>query len=120
MKKLLSINLGLNNNPFTFTQLQEYFYNSNYYLLSAYTAYKKYKGEIEPTFVAVLEYNYTRDSKVIQDFENLCTVFNQECIAISSDSFDIMVFNPSYKGEKFKFSEDLFERPFKGLEYLQN
>jgi len=95
MKKLLSINLGLNNNPFTFTQLQEYFYNNkNYTLLSSYKARKEYKEEQELTFVAVLQYEYTRDSKVIQDFENLCTVFNQECIALSSDSFDIMVFNP--------------------------
>ncbi len=108
--KTLQINLGLNNNPFDAVQTIEYFASHNYYRLMAYQIKDKtFNGEVEPTFVALLEYKYARQSKVLSDIENMCSVFTQESIALSTDYMEVLVFNPSYEGEGYKFDKELFE-----------
>jgi hypothetical protein len=51
---------------------------------------------------------FTRLSKIIEDIENLCSVLEQECIAISSDQFDILVYNINYCGNHEKFDDEYF------------
>jgi hypothetical protein len=108
--KTLQINLGLNNNPMTEDQVIEYFASQNEYRLMAYIIKDKtFFGETEPTFVALMEYKYSRQSKVLTDVENWCSLFNQESIALVTDKMEVLAFNPSYDGEGYLFDKELFE-----------
>jgi hypothetical protein len=108
--KTVQINVGLNNNPMNQEQISKYFASlKDYRLMAFYFKDMIFDGQIEPTFVALLEYKYSRQSKVLQDFENLCSVMNQESIAISTEFMETLAFNPSYSGKGYKFDKDLFE-----------
>jgi hypothetical protein len=108
--KTLQLNLGLNNNPMNAEQVINYFATLQEYRLMAYIITDKtFMGEVEPTFVALLEYKYNRQSKVLQDAENWCSIFTQESIAISTDVMEALAFNSSYSGPGYKFDRSLFE-----------
>lgn len=108
--KTLQINLGLNNNPMTSEEVINYFATLPEYRLMAYMIKDKtFMGEVEPTFVALLEYKYAKQSKVLVDAENWCSIFTQESIAISTDFMEVLAFNITYNGEGYKFDTNLFE-----------
>lgn len=108
--KTLQINLGLNNNPMNAQQIYDYFVSLSEYRLMAYIIKDKtFMGDVEPTFVALLEYKYTRDSKVLLDAENWCSIFTQESIALVTDKMEVLAFNPGFEGEAYKFDPSLFE-----------
>lgn len=108
--KTLQINVGLNNNPMNAEQVINYFATLENYRLMAYQIVdSEFNGQIEPTFVGLLEYKYTRQSKVLADFENICNVMNQESIAIKTDFMQVLAFNINYKGTPYRFDKDLFE-----------
>ena len=104
-----TINIGLLNNPQTAEELASYFKDSLGYRLVKYTTNSgSYHDLIEPTFVATLETDYVSVSKVIADFEKICSVLIQDYIAISSDQFDLLVYAINYYGDKDKFDSDYF------------
>ena len=108
--KTIQINVGLNNNSMNYNQLFKYFANlTEYRLMAYYIKDKTFKNAIEPTFVALLEYKYARQSKVLTDFENIANVMNQESIAIVTDFMQVLAFNTSYSGEGYLFDANLFE-----------
>ena len=108
--KTLQFNLGLNNNPMTTDQVINYFATLSDYRLMAYQIKDKtFNGEVEPTFVALMEYKYAKQSKVLSDFENMCSVFTQESIALATDYMEVLVFNTKYDGDGYKFNKELFE-----------
>ena len=108
--KTLQINLGLNNNPMTAEQVINYFATLTEYRLMAYVIKDKtFMGEVEPTFVALLEHKYTRDSKILSDAENWCSYFTQESIALVTEKMEVLAFNVKYIGEGYKFESNLFE-----------
>jgi len=108
--KTLQINLGLNNNPMTAEQVINYFATLSEYRLMAYIIKDKtFNGEVEPTFVALLEYEYSRQSKVLIDVENWCSFFAQESIAMVTDKMEVLAFNVNYNGDGYKFDSNLFE-----------
>jgi hypothetical protein len=108
--KALQINLGLNNNPMTAEEVINYFATlTEYRLMAHYIKDKEFNGNVEPTFVAMLEYKYARQSKVLADAENWCSLFTQESIAISTDFMEVLAFNVNYKGDAYKFNSNLFE-----------
>jgi hypothetical protein len=108
--KTLQINLGLNNNPMNAEEVINYFATLQEYRLMAYIITDKtFMGEVEPTFVALLEYKYTRQSKVLTDLENWCNFFTQESIAFATDYMEALAFNSSYSGSGYKFDKSLFE-----------
>ena len=108
--KTLQINLGLNNNPMTREEIVTYFATlKNYRLMAYYFKNMEFNGQIEPTFVAMLEYKYSRQSKVLTDVENWCSFFTQEPIAVSTDYMEFLAFNINYKGTPYRFDKDLFE-----------
>lgn len=108
--KTIQINIGLNNNLLTPSGVIEYFEtHNNYRLMAHYEKDMLFQGSVEPTFVAMLEYNYRDESKVLADFERICSVMTQESIAISTDSMEVLAFNPSYDGERYRFNSELFE-----------
>lgn len=108
--KTIQINVGLNNNTMNNEQITTYFATLKDYRLMAY--YFKdmiFEGEIEPTFVALLEYKYTRQSKVLMDFENIASVMNQQSIVIATEFMQLLAFNTSYSGNVYLFDANLFE-----------
>ena len=108
--KTLQINLGLNNNPMTANEIVNYFASLKEYRLIAYHFKDMtFNGQIEPTFVALMEYKYSRQSKLVLDFENFCSLFTQESIAVSSEYMDFLAFNVNYKGSPYKFDSNFFQ-----------
>jgi hypothetical protein len=108
--KTIQVNIGLNNNSFTSSEVIDYMASlKDYRLMAYYIKDMTFQGNVEPTFVGVLEYKYSRQSKVLSDFENIASVMTQECIAISTDYFEALAFNPSYSGEGYRFNPELFE-----------
>ena len=108
--KTLQINLGLNNNPMNAQQVYDYFVTlSEYRLMAYYIKDKSFNGEVEPTFVALMEYDYTKQSKVLADAESWCSFFTQESIALVTDRMETLAFNVNYKGDGYKFDTNLFE-----------
>ncbi len=104
-----TINIGLLNNPFTLSEIMSYLKTLNgYELLQLSQSSGSYHDLIEPTIIAELETKYTLLSKVVSDVENMCSVLEQDCIAISNDQFDLLVYSIKYFGPKDKFDEDYF------------
>ena len=77
--------------------------------MACYEKDMTFQGNTEPAFVAMMEYNYRDESRVLADFENLCSVMTQESIAISTDSMEVLAFNPRYDGERYRFDPQYFE-----------
>lgn len=104
-----TINIGLLNNPLTAQEVMTYLKTMRgYTLLQLTESSGSYHDLIEPTIVAELETKYKLLSKVVATVENLCSVFEQECIPISSDQFDILVYGVKHVGFKDKFDEEYF------------
>lgn len=108
--KILQINIGLNNNPFTAEEVIDYIASNKEYRLMAYQIVNsEFQGNVEPTFVGLLEYNYSRQSKILQDFENIASVMTQESIALVTDRMSVIAFNPAYDGEGYQFDNQYFK-----------
>jgi hypothetical protein len=108
--KTLQINLGLNNNPMTAEEVINYFATlTEYRLMAYYIKDKEFNGNVEPTFVAMLEYKYARQSKVLADAEAWCSFFEQESIALVTNKIEVLAFNVNYNGDAYKFNTNLFE-----------
>ena len=104
-----TINIGLLNNPYSAQEVMDYLKNlRGYTLLQLTESSGSYHDLIEPTIIAELETKYKLLSKVVATVENLCSVFNQECIPISSDNFDILIYGINHVGFKDKFDSDYF------------
>jgi len=108
--RTLTINIGLNNNPYTAEQVIDRMASDSSYRLMAYQIVSsEYEGHPEETFVGLFEYKYNRDSKILSDFENLASVMTQECIAVSTESMDVLAYNQSHKGTRNKFNNQYFK-----------
>ena len=108
--KTLQINIGLNNNPFTAEEVINYIASNKEYRLMAYQIVDaEFNGNVEPTFVGLLEYKYNRQSKILQDFENIASVMTQESIALLTDKMQVLAFNPSYNGAEYEFDNQYFK-----------
>jgi hypothetical protein len=104
-----TINVGLLNNPYSAQEVMTYLKTMRgYTLLQLTESSGSYHDFIEPTIVAELETKYKLLSKVVATVENLCSVFEQECIPISSDNFDILVYGIKHVGFKDKFDSEYF------------
>ena len=101
----VELNIGLNNNPYDFETVSAMITGAD-----SLFSMEQYNGNPEPT--AVIRF-YT--SMTIKDVEMyvqmLCDMMTQECIAVLMDDNDgMMVFNPSYQGERYEFSMDYFRK----------
>jgi len=104
-----TINIGLLNNPKTAGEMIAYLKTlRGYELIQLTQSSGSYHDLIEPTIVAELETKYKLLSKVIADIENMCSVLEQDCIAVSNDDFDLLVYGIKYCGPKDKFDEEYF------------
>ena len=108
--KTLQVNIGLNNNTMTAEQVVDYMSSNKEYRLMAYQIVdSEFQGNVEPTFVGLLEYKYPRQSKILQDFENIASVMTQESIALVTDRMSVIAFNPSYNGDGYQFDNQYFK-----------
>lgn len=108
--KTLQINIGLNNNTMTAEEVINYIAGNKEYRLMAYQIVDaEFNGQVEPTFVGLLEYKYNRQSKILQDFENIASVMTQESIALVTDKMQVLAFNPSYNSDEYKFDMEYFK-----------
>ena len=106
----LQINIGLSNNTMTAEQVIDYMASNKEYRLMAYQIVDaEFNGNVEPTFVGLMEYKYNRQSKILQDFENIASVMTQESIALVTDKMQVLAFNPSYNGEGYEFNNEYFK-----------
>ena len=103
------VNIGLNNNAVD--NIYQYFMeHKGYKVVSFKIENGEYNGVDEPTAVLELLTDYSLTSKVIADFEKICSVMTQQCIALSSDEFDLLVYSPNFTGQKQKFNNKYFIR----------
>jgi hypothetical protein len=108
--KTLQVNIGLNNNTMTAEQVIDYIASNKEYRLMAYQIVDaEFNGNVEPTFVGLLEYKYNRQSKILSDFENIASVMTQSGIAIVTDRMSVIAFNPSYEGDDYEFDNQYFK-----------
>jgi len=106
----LQINIGLNNNSMTAEQVIDYISSNKEYRLMAYQIVDaEFNGNVEPTFVGLMEYKYNRQSKILSDFENIASLMTQESIALVTDKMQVLAFNPSYNGEGYEFNNEYFK-----------
>ena len=101
------LNIGLNNNPFTQDQILEKL-SVDYHIVASRFAVGSYDGDVEPTLVVLIDSPYAHASGFIKKIEQLADVLPQNCIAVSTDQFDILCYAQGYQGERFKFNEQYF------------
>jgi hypothetical protein len=94
----------------TADQVIDYIASNKEYRLMAYQIVDaEFNGRPEQAFVGLLEYKYNRQSKILQDFENMASVMTQESIAIKTDRMQALAFNPSYNGDGYEFDNQYFK-----------
>ena len=115
---LVTLNIGLNNNPLTATEIKERFANSfPRNIMEFREALGEYEGHDEPTLVVKI-------SQVSSDFqywrafvETLNSLLTQECIPFKLVSIDEngfqstheeLVYNTTFEGEKYTFDPKYF------------
>lgn len=97
----MKINLGLNNNPWTYEQVVDFF--KKYNLTSERKDMGEWQDNPEPTAVLVID--NVDDAEV----EKWCQYFTQECIAVlRGDLTGSLIYNPDYTGERYAFDFKYF------------
>lgn len=107
MKAIL--NIGLNNNPLS----QEAIINKlrEDYAVDTYKyGIGRYEDGLEPTLIIHLSSPYARTSHFIKKIEELATILTQNCIAVSTDQFDLLVYAQNFNGQQYKFDNQYFIR----------
>ena len=101
----VELNIGLNNNPYDFETASAMITGAD-----SLFSMEQYNGNPEPTAVIRFYTSMTRHD-IEMYVSMLCDMMTQECIAVLMDDSDgMMVFNPSYQGERYEFSMDYFRR----------
>jgi hypothetical protein len=107
MKAIL--NIGLNNNPLSQEAIIDNLRED--YAVDTYKfAIGRYEDEHEPTLVVHIESPYARTSHFIKKIEELATILTQNCIAVSTDQFDLLVYSQNFNGQQYKFDNQYFIR----------
>ena len=102
------LNIGLKNCPI---QVSEVISRLNYTGLTVNASMIKtsqYNGYNEQTIVIYSNCAY-KFSKVIEIIENLCTVTNQDCIALKYNLNDLIIYNQFRNIEPIKFENKYFK-----------
>lgn len=113
MKKYLTVNIGLKNNKFNEKTIIEYF-DKLYHWQTSYKLEKytfeigQWDGQKEITFVGLFTYGFSNASKVLNDFEKIASVMEQECIAIKCEGLQALAYNISTKNKNNVFNDKYF------------
>jgi len=113
MKKQLTVNIGLKNNEYNQETILAYFerlytWHGAYKLLKYTFEIGQWQGQKEITFVGLFEYSYSNASKVLNDFEKIASVMEQESIAIKCLGLEAIAYNVSTKDKNTLFDNKYF------------
>lgn len=113
-KFVYELNIGLNNNPFTYSQLVNRFGElTGVHLIDKRLDAGQYDGQEEPTAVLLIMHNSSQVESAVQ---KMCEIFTQECIAMRklNDSKSGILIYPEYVYERlYEFDEKYFIPFFK-------
>lgn len=108
MKILLNIGMDGHDKSYLYiAERAEELFNAKYMDFWAREGSWEGRGEETMVLEIVTPLHFTF---VYSGIETLCHWLNQDAIAVSSDNFDLLIYNPSYEGEKMKFNEKYFKR----------
>lgn len=94
MKTVLEFNIGLGNNPMDFDAIIRHFdLNPEMGAWFFGQGESTYEGKPETT-VHIIAHNTLKYSYILQRVEHLCTLMEQQCIAIKINGQGILVYNP--------------------------
>ena len=111
---IITINIGLNNNPYNLEQLTKLFNNTKEF---KHIIFEVQEGiyNLKKEFTFIVEGETKQTSEQIESFiSNLCTLLNQDCIAFSLDiskdnkQINKLIYNKNYIGLKEEFNKEYF------------
>lgn len=125
MNTLVTLNIGLNNNPFTAQEIASILHQmfSMRYkqglgaIIETFKVMSQYEGKPEPTLVAKISNTSDMFSYWKGSMQILCKTLEQDSIAFRIESTDddgfkttkqALAFNPEYTGERYEFDEKFF------------
>jgi hypothetical protein len=105
---VFQLNIGLNNNPYTFeliTQALVAAFEGE--IVATREHMGEYEGRPEPTLVAKIITQMDEESaRVLTTM--MCMKFTQECIGMKFNEEGTLVYNPEFKGEQYTFDAEYF------------
>lgn len=116
LNRKFEINIGLLNNSKVkdvndISELLRYFKNNDDIELLAHRLDTgEYTGNTEPTLVGIVQFKAQTLPYLITCIEDMCRHLTQECIPVSNEQFDLLIYKPSFEGERYKFNEQYFIR----------
>lgn len=117
---LVTINIGLNNNPFTAQEIAQNFqelYTNRGAIVETFEGLGQYVKNPEPTLVIKISTDLASFIFWKNEVKEFTIVYTQECIPVRVDYTNVdgiktrkqdLIFNPDYKGERYEFDEKYF------------
>lgn len=111
---IITINIGLNNNPYDLERLTTLFNNTKEF---KHIIFEVQEGvyNLKKEFTFIVEGETEQTPEQIKSFiSNLCTLLKQECISFSLDiskdnkQVNKLIYNKNYNGLKQKFNKNYF------------
>jgi len=117
---LVTINIGLNNNPFTAQEIAHNFqelYTNRGAIVETFEGLGQYVKNPEPTLVIKISTDLASFIFWKNEVKEFTIVYTQECIPVRVDYTNVdgiktrkqdLIFNPDYTGERYEFDEKYF------------
>jgi hypothetical protein len=113
-----TLNIGLNNNPFTAKQIRNHFYDFfSSHIVEMREALGEYEGHDEPTLVVKVSKFSGDDHAWMTIVRTMNVLYGQDCIALRLVEIDTngfqsvtegLVYNSDFEGEKYSFDSKYF------------
>lgn len=114
----VTLNIGLNNNPFTAEQIRKHMYDFfSSHIVQMRDALGEYEGHDEPTLVVKVSQYNNNDHVWMTIVRMMNRLYTQECIPFrlvntDADGFESitegLVYNGDFTGEKYTFDPKYF------------
>ena len=117
---LVTINIGLNNNPFTAQEIAQNFqelYTNRGAIVETFEALGEYVDNPEPTLVIKISTDLASFIYWKAEVKEFTIIYTQECIPVQVEHTDVngfqttkqdLIFNPEYSGERYEFDPKYF------------
>lgn len=117
---LVTINIGLNNNPFTAQEIAQNFqelYTNRGAIVETFEALGEYVDNPEPTLVIKISTDLASFIWWKSEVKDFTILYTQECIPVRVEHTDVngfqttkqaLIFNPEYSGERYEFDPKYF------------
>lgn len=111
--KTIELNIGLNNNPMSFAQVENFLKEN--YGANVQPQTGMYNNNPEPTVVA--RFDVPSDYDIYSAVQRMAAYYSQECIAMKADGNGWLIYDENYKGDKYEFDDEYF-LPFINVEFV--